>query len=997
MKQSFLSQVAAYYAPLKGLHKFAFVLPNSRSAQQLEHIIADSAKGAMLLPQFMSMNQFVDHIMRHSNLVTVNPIEALFLAFQAYKKQMGDQASDFDKFAFWGQIIVNDFNEIDMSLADAQSIYKELNDEKELASNYIDSELAAVISRYFNVESRTSGDGMWKDKSIDRNKSDNSVQGKSNTLWNSLGDIYDDYSSMLHERQLTTQGKLYRNAVDVLKEMRIEDLGFERIVIVGHDMLTVSELSIFKTLKNKATGTQAVEFWWDNASPAFDKRYGNPATKMIELLATTFPSPVAIEPLNGFPHITVHNVPSIVGQAKCAFEGINVLSYDTAIILPDDSLLQPLLYSLPDHLMDNNREPNPINVTLGYQLRNSSIATLMHLVTRAHRNATYKNEEWIFYREDVRDILSHPIIKMAFTADVLHINNEIEASSEFNISAHMFDGSPLQQLFTSFKTSMNQAALVQEFLTQLKKFCTIVMQRIKPRKTNGESSGDDHMPLQCAFLQQYMNVLDNLSRAITTIGLPVDDTTVFHLIDRLSTGSIVPFGGTSNKGLQVMGMRESRCLDFNDLRILSVNEGVLPKRNNIQSLIPDRYRRAFNLPTAAMADISECYNFYRLISRAESVSLFFDSSDDSNCEPSRFIEQLDKVYGCPIEYIKRTATVSNAPELKIKINDPALAEEITRKYTTGDPKSKRTACLSASSINEYINCPLNFYFHHVEQLNNDNDLSDFMDYSTFGTIVHDTLQQCYDPKVAGTSKLTADYLRDFKKKELVNVLRQRINDSFMHLPEEQWNLPITGQAFILNETLQAFVSGAIDHDIALIKEHGPIKVLECEKDHLIKLDLNGTEVNFTFKADRVDIVGSKLRIIDYKTGGDPTIYQKLDELFDASKGAKRPKAILQLLLYTVAYCQDCMDTINKENIQCITPVIYKLRNMGETGAYIKTGQRTKDELIFDIKTISSNELLNNFKEKLSKTVNDILRANFAQQNLSDYHCSHCRFTDFCRR
>ncbi len=390
----FLQQVARYYATnvaLNELCDYAFVLPNRRSAQQLDTCFRQELHADVLTPAFITINDLVDRIVRGNDngLVTASTIETLFVLYEAYTQVMGDDALEggFDKFAHWGDILVNDFNDVDMNLVDAGQLFSNLRDLKEIKTDYIDEELKSAIGSILSIHLRDKGagrDNMWT-----REIKPGSVKKQFFTLWDKLYDIYETYGEKLQEYGLTTQGKLYRLAAQVVKDVDASHLGYEHIVMVGHDVLTVSEIAIFTAFGKKGVA----QFWWDNASPALLNE-ANPAQSIMRELSSKFPSPVPIDKIESWPQVTVEHVPSVVGMAKCAFENIEDVRNDIAIVLPDETLLEPLLNSLPDALIDDYVANNPgvtssdvVNITMGYSLRRSNIASLMRLVIIANTHA----------------------------------------------------------------------------------------------------------------------------------------------------------------------------------------------------------------------------------------------------------------------------------------------------------------------------------------------------------------------------------------------------------------------------------------------------------------------------------------------------------------------------------------------------------------------------------------------------------------------------------
>lgn len=1013
MSNTFLKQVAKHYSQPQNckcpLRDMAFVFPNRRSAQQFDRDLINSLDESTFMPRIMTINDFVDHINRDNDNITASPVETMFIAYQAYKTVMGDQASDFNKFAYWGQIIVNDFNDVDMNLVDANSIYGNIADLRNISANYIeDEELRATISSILNINVHGGEGKMWKKSS---NCKDGSIQDQYFTIWDKFAQIYEEFGKQLDLHGLTTQGKLYRNAVKLL-EGGI-DLQLDHVVMVGHDMLSMSELRIFTILNKRGIA----DYWWDTASPALENE-SNPA-RLVTSFARTFKQPVALDPIEQWPVIEVHNVPSVLGQAKCLFEGISSVSHDTGIVLPDETLLEPLLNSIKSF---PGYEPQAaVNITMAYQLRKSNIVSLMHLIAIAHTHASMKKDVYYYYRDNVLNILSHPIIKMCFTSEMIALMQQFEQSNEFNIPETKFQDTPLNTIFKSFRTSLGDVDSVKKFINDIAAFCETVYSKLhlaeKAISNDNDNDDDDEkgtkMSLQCAFIRKYIGVLNQLLVAIDNVGLPVEGATVFHLIDRMTAGITIPFGGTSGGGLQVMGFLETRCLDFKDLHILSANEGKLPARNKIQSLFPDYLRAAFNMPTIKQADAVEAYRFYRLIARAEKLTLYYDTSNSNGSEPSRFIEQLSKIYGCQIINIKRTALVANMPSLKIEV--PKDGIDVYTKYTAGlehegldrcpehnnqrKAQEKGTGYLSASSIKEYVSCPLKFYFHHIAGMKDSNDLSNFMDASTFGNIVHDTLEMCY--KRADKKVFNQDAIKWFINEKLDTTLIERINYHFTKKRDDLLT-PLTGQAIIMKDTLRQYVLNALKRDMELMGPDGHLTVIECEQTHKIKLKLNETEFNFNFKADRIDILNNELRIIDYKTGGDATNFIELKQLLgeDVDNNNRATLAIMQLFLYSIALMQgkDQCRVLNEEltphmgGINHITPIIYKLRDISTSGA-----KQNDEQLKFDVNNFY-NGIMQDFINEMEKRVKTLLDPGKSfGQAANDNPCAFCHFTDFCRK
>ena len=284
-------------------------------------------------------------------------------------------------------------------------------------------------------------------------------------------------------------------------------------------------------------------------------------------------------------------------------------------------------------------------------------------------------------------------------------------------------------------------------------------------------------------------------------------------------------------GLQVMGLLETRCLDFKNIIITSANERVLPRKFRSSTFISDFMRRSFGMSTTAHQEAMWTYYFYRLIGRASNVFLLYDTSAQAmgSGEHSRFVEQLEKVYGCKVHHT--TLNMELPPSKGLNISVPKLGHVLdeVNGYKTGN------RMLSASSIKEYVDCPLMFYFHHIEHLSADNDEVDFMDASTFGTIAHETLQELFYPDVDGQSRsgdyrVTCAMIEDFEKNKLDTVVRHKVNEQYVHC--DDLDAPLAGEASIVSVAVKMFVKNALRYDKELLSNIGSnaFTVLECERN-----------------------------------------------------------------------------------------------------------------------------------------------------------------------
>lgn len=1002
----FLQQVARHYLGAQGLEDYCFVFPNRRSGQffahylQQELVAADQRAGVEqphLMPCVTTIN---DLVARLTGTVAATDIEMMFALYDAYCKAMGDKAQELDKFVYWAQLMISDFNDIDRSLADAGKIYQNLDDLHSLSSNFLSDEVQEKVKRIF-------GEGLFTaffDTSAEADlwqhhkpqaSADGAVKQEFMSLWNALATICQYYHETLSGKGVVSPGMQLRQAVD--KDPRA--LNYARYAFVGFGVLSAAEVMLFDNFRK----AQNADFWWDNAGirPMLEKAPHDPGALLIDSYCKRFGS-MAIEDVdNSGQTIKVVSVPSSVGQAKQAFAELESMydgeqkafGIDTAIVLPDESLLIPLLHSVPDERM--------LNVTLGYSLRSSGIVSLMHLVARLNHQASKEKDELTYYREDVKDIMSHPLIKTYFAQDAIAFSAELEQTNRFRIPAREFEAMETHDLFTPSMDSGGDDVKLQQadYLDHLQAFCNLLMGKMSVGNESEESEDPQQVEcsLQEAFLVMYIDVLSQLKCSLTECGQTIQRSSLFYLIDRLSSSAVIPFTGQPLRGLQIMGLLETRSLDFKNLVILSMNERVFPRRRSINSFIPNYIRRANGMSTTEQQEAIVAFNFYRLLNRASHVTLICDSSIQSmgSSEQSRYITQLEKVYGRKIQYVEMTPVIQTSSSISIQVpngGELALRDRYSRNPLQGDGKY-----LSASAINKYINCPLMFYLHYVQGLNEDNEVSDFMDYGTFGNIIHDSLSECYQCELSRQrgGVIDREYIEFFKKKRLRQTVEYYIKKHFMHVPDEKLhndNRPLEGEAFMLVETIESYIGFVLDYDIELIDEQGAFTVLECEKTHILPgMELGGVKFNFKYKPDRIDrMADGTVRIVDYKTGKDATAFVSaagLPDLFDRNKN-ERCKAILQLMLYCYAYLKE------HRELESVTPVIYKLSSMKDSGVKVKSGKKSAaEQYVFSLEDAVAQDFVN----QMAETIRSLYEAEFSQVDEGAKACNYCRFIDFCRR
>lgn len=1017
MEETFLHFVARSYANDSDIDEYCFVFPNRRAgkyfAKELSECVGEMSH-AVLSPEITTISNFVADI---TESVEANRIELLIMLYEAYKQAMPDNSVTFDRFVHWGDVILNDFGDVDRYMVDARDLFVNISDYKEIKTNGMTPELKEIVGRYFNLrENQMGGEDFWQH--IKREDGEIAIRKNFNNIWSQLNKIYTNFLLLLEKNGLTYGGKMYRDAVERVTNMKIEDFEYKKYVFVGFNVLSKSEQQLFERMREK----KVADFLWDYNSPAFDTAR-NKGTKFLSNYVKEFKSPFEMQKNESFPkHMYSIGVPSNFGQAQYAAEIIKQLvakgaldkqnAIDTAIVLPDEALFMPLVKAIDAQTMPN------INVTMGLSIRHSSIATLMRMLTKMHYQAKKVGDEWTYFHADVKDVLLHPVVKFMYQEEALALIDDINLHNEYQVNASKITNmapnlAPLFAVVKEFTVSE-----VEKYVDGVLSFTDAVLRKQQCLEKTLEKEGEDAdadgqvvSTIELAFLSSYRDALQQLKKLLSQGQMikaddKFDISTFCYLLDRLVGSTKVAIEGEPLCGLQIMGLLETRCLDFKNVVILSMNERIFPRKHFSKSFIPQNFRRAFEMSTVEHQESMYAYYFYRLISRAENVFMLYDSRTQgaSSGEESRFIRQLKTIYAdkCKVECIMPGLGIQAPAKYPISVKKDDRVMGILEKYRKSLPEDASAVdemvrkgelkLLSAHSINAYIDCPLRFYLRYVEGLAEIEEQSEFMEASTFGTIFHDTIQQMFDDGRIETLAYI-DNLLDKSNKIIDDTIIVNINKYFLK-KGDKCHEALYGESKLKSDIVRIFVERVLRHDRALIEKYGDIEYIEGEKKHICQLQIGLNKVNFSYTIDRLDRfvnAPNELRIVDYKTGRDKTGFMAVKDLFDASR-KERNHAILQLLLYCKALLGE------KKYSECVVkPIIYSLVNIDDSRVGYK---KNSDKNQFEYQNTEGkyDSDISEFNECLEQKINEMFDKDqpFVQTE-NENNCKYCKFKDFCRK
>ena len=825
----------------KDMGNLAVVLPNKRAVVFLKHYLSKRIKKPIFLPHFFSVEEFVEEL---SGLKIIDNISLQFYLYQSYLAYPTKSADSFDEFLSWSNILLHDFNEVDRSMVNAQHIFSNLKKVKELEN--------------WNLKNWSMAENILSKEQI------NFVN-----FYQKIYKWYLHFNQSLLTRDTAYQGMAYRKAAKEIEKIKIP---WKKVWFVGLNALTKSEERIIDHLKKK----DIARVFWD----ADKFYYNNPNHEAGSFLRKQSKNWNEIDFkgvddyfVNPKKTFNVVGCPKNIAQAKVACQVLNEFSEadldnsNTAIILADESLLYPVLNHLP-------RKVKNLNVTMGSPLRNTPlfalVDTLMSMQIHAHN---YQRNS--FYYKDVIRFLEHPYFaKICNNEDLSQLKSSINKDNFVFISPSLIKEhlkeKQLQDLFEQWNKPKDAIKIIRLLISLL-------------RKPLVGKKGTIESEILLVF-SDCINIFDKLLDELTQ---ELQLKTLQKILQQVIAKEVIPFKGEPLNGVQLMGILESRTLDFKNVIMLSVNEGTLPKGKNINSFIPYDIKKYFHLPTYSESDSIFAYHFYRVLQRAEYITLIYNTETDDfgSREKSRFITQLLSEYSStPIrEYVFKGEKLQLEKKTEITILNKGLEDTISNWGKDG---------VSPSALNKYSNCSLSFYYHYLAKIRKNNDVDEFADASHLGTAIHNALDKIYK-KVVLNQKLINDWkpaifnqiVREYKK-----LLKNNNLDE--------------GKNYLSVEIAKKLTNNFLDlekREILKAKQNGEhITIKELEDDLKGCIQVNNTQFNLIGRVDRVDEIGNLLRIIDYKTGKVQESEVSFFDWDELSESHKKGKAF-QLLMYAFLY------------------------------------------------------------------------------------------------
>jgi ATP-dependent helicase/nuclease subunit B len=876
------------------LQDVCIVLPNRRAALFFKKSIAKLVQNPIFLPHFISTEEFVFDL---SSMTKIDNIELLFTFFDVYQSFGEEEKEDLESFMSWATILLKDFNEIDQYLIPQNQLFSYINEARALEVWNVDgSPISETQQNYLN-------------------------------FWAKFHDWYQQLTQKLIANKKVYQGLAFRWVAEHLNDLYTQNkFQYKHYYFVGFNAFNKSEEEIVDFLVKKELATvyfDADEYYLNDPiqeAGLFLRKHQQKWNKNVHFN-------IENQLLKSEKNVTIYAANGDVSQVAVAG---NILSEyiqqnqlnKTAFVLADEKLLVPALYSLPNEL-------DYINITMGYPIGNSVLHTLWLNIIGLHENAFKygsKSASGSFHHKDVLRVLHHPYIYHSsfdiIIQDIIKKNRVFISAGYFEQFHSQLPDFYAQLLAFIFKKT---DGVVDEIIFMMTKL--VVHFKQLWLKNNSEQA-----KLENAYLFIYKQLIDNLSLLVKKYPFIQSIKTLKQLFFQLAGKETVDFFGEPLLGLQMMGVLETRNLDFENIILLSCNEGVLPAGKNDQSFIPFDIKAKFKLPTHIEKDAIFSYHFYRLIQRAKNIHLIYNSNKESfnSKEKSRYIKQL--LYELP--HKNKHITIQESVfspqltsgiqhEIQIEKNEEILA--LLKKYLTEKG-------ISPSAFNTYISCPLDFYYKYILGLRENDELEENIEASTFGNVIHQVLENLYQPMVGKVlhEKDIKNMLSEIENQVMLAYKDNHYSDNDLKYGKNLLSLNIT-KKYIHDFLLQEI------HFIKTIeKENKYLTILALEESFDIKFHLNDIDVKFIGKADRIDRVGDTIRILDYKTGRvevSDLKFKSLEQIFEDKSKSK----ILQLKLYELMYRTKYPQV--KENIE---PGIISFRKLSQGVFHIQENDFTLD-------------------------------------------------------
>lgn len=949
--QPFLQLVAhdLYTKIGNDLSRTVLVFPNKRANLFFNEYLAEESDQPIWSPAAMSIS---DLLQKLSVQKAGDPIRLVCELYKVFKEETGSRET-LDDFYFWGELLISDFDDVDKNMVDADKLFSNLQDLKNLMDDYefLDEEQEEAIRQFFqnfSIERRTE----LKEKFI--------------SLWDKLGIIYHRYRENLAELGIAYEGMLYRNVIEQLDTDRLK---YDKYVFVGFNVLNKVEKEFFQKLQKAGKAM----FYWDYDLFYTQRISKHEAGEFIKRNLIDFPNELPESYFDIFrkpKKIRYISASTENAQARFLFSQTAQMGSEkeNAIVLCNEALLLPVLHSIPQDVQN-------VNITMGFPLAQTPVYSFINAAMELQTNG-YRPDTGRFTYEAVSKILKHPYTRQ-LSDHATRLERKLTKTNRFYpLPSELKKDDFLTILFTP-QSNIRELC---DYLLRLIKSISILYRK------EGEYDDIFNQLYRESIFQSHLKI-NRLYSLIESGELSVRTDTLKRLITKVLTASNIPFHGEPAIGLQIMGVLETRNLDFRNLIMLSLNEGQLPKAGGESSFIPYNLRKAFGMTTIEHKNAVYAYYFYRLIQRAENITLLYNTSSDglNRGEESRFMLQLlvEGPHEITREYLEAGQSPQNTLEIQIE-KTPEILRRLYRAYDIAQPES---VILSPSALNTYLDCRLRFYYRYVAGLKTPDEVSAEIDSALFGTIFHLSAQLAYTDLTANGKMIQREDLERLLRNEI--KLQGYVDQAFKQelfkvAPEEKPEY--NGVQLINSKVIVSYLKQLLRNDL----QYTPFEMVAMEKKVSEKITIQTALGPLTLRLggtiDRMDAKEGTLRIVDYKTGGSPKIPANIEQLFTPSE--TRPNYIFQTFLYAAIMSR-------KQPLMVAPALLYIHRAASESySPVIEMGEPRKPKIPVNNFAFFEDE----FRERLQALLEEIFNEKEPFMQTEDTKkCSYCDFKAICKR
>lgn len=897
------------------LSEVTIVFPGKRAQLYMNSFLSHFAQGPVWAPRFKTIDELFQQF---SPFAPSESVLNVCLLHRIYATVVPNPAS-LDDFYGWGEILMNDFDDIDKHLVDAEKLFTNAADLSAMDRvDYLsDNQIKALRDFFAQFSPERQSD----------------IKQRFMEMWRAMPEMYHRLKAELQERGLMYRGALYREVAEKIKreELQIKDAN-PTYCFVGFNVLDEVEETLFAALRDAGKAL----FYWD-----YDTYYASPGSKHeaglflrhnLKYYPQALPDDVFDNLITSEKRI--HFVATSTDNAQVRYlpqwitGKLTTPEHETAVILCDESLMRPTMHAIPSQ-DESDQAPTAINITMGYPMTDTAIygyfAALIDLQVEG-------------YNTDLKEFLPTALERLQKNT-----------------------------FFTTFPESLFPLTHQKDNLALIDWLITAIEALGQSLSTGNSPSPYDQLYAESTF--QLYRILTQFRWLLTEGILNVKAITLRRLVNQALQTASIPFHGEMDEGLQIMGLLEARNLDFRHLIMLSVGEGIIPRKANETSLIPYILRAHFRLDTIERQDAVYAYSFFRLLQRAEDITLVYNenSSGTTTREQSRFLRQL--------------ATESNLSITFSRINAPLLPSTALEHATMTAERPMQNARLSPSAINTYITCPLKYYYQYVARLRMPDRPQDGIDAPHFGTLFHDACEHFYRQITQQTGR-----------QEILRTDLEPFTLEFSSLiPYVDWAFEHNGfpTPSGLNMIIRNVILRLLHRQIKWDWVHTPFTLCGMESSAYINLDVPVGDKTVTLRVggriDRMDIMeihGRRvLRVVDYKTGKPKDGPKTVQDIFTYHK-EKANSYYLQTFLYSII--------VSRNQTLPVTPCLfYILAANADYDSRLKLDGRVIDDI---------TPLADEYMEGLRHVISEICDPRQPFQPTDDKErCKFCDFRRLCER